>query len=371
MKCSAAGELELQAVCSTSCDAKAERCLDCNPGQKQCVGVTTASLCGSEGTWQETPCSGNTLSCSGGTCGVPVAKSCDMLPNCQAGLSCCASAFVEGGTFPMGRSTEPNGTDADMLGNYNEVKEHPATVSDFYLDIFPVTVGRFRRFVDAYDGTPPDGGAGQNPHLGGSGWDSDAFDAKLPKSADELRAQLMLDEYATFTETAGMNETKPINYVSWYVAFAFCIWDGGRLPTEAEWEYAAAGGEENGKYPWGSAAPTPSLAVYGCNYNTMDMSCSPADIAPVGSKPIGAGRFGHFDLAGNVQQWVLDAYSASWYSFGGATCNDCANLVWGMHEGVARGGSWTLSSLYLRAAARAHPFHDENFYDVSFRCARP
>jgi hypothetical protein len=68
----------------------------------------------------------------------------------------------------------------------------------------------------------------------------------------------------TWTDTVGPNENLPMNCVPWYKAFAFCVWDGGRLPTEAEWNYAATGGNEQRKYPWGSTAPDDALAVFNC-----------------------------------------------------------------------------------------------------------
>ncbi|WP_438023210.1 formylglycine-generating enzyme family protein [Sorangium sp. So ce233] len=60
----------------------------------------------------------------------------------------------------------------------------------------------------------------------------------------------------------GENEARPIRCVSWSVAFAFCAWDGGRLPTEAEWNHASAGGSEQREYPWGNAFPNSTYAVY-------------------------------------------------------------------------------------------------------------
>src|SRR5205085_368808 len=100
------------------------------------------------------------------------------------------------------------------------------------------------------------------------GWQK-AWNARLPPDRQALIGSLACySSYATWRDVgdASDEETRPINCVSWYVAEAFCIWDNGRLPTDAEWELAAAGGSELRLYPWGDAAPGPSadLAVYSC-----------------------------------------------------------------------------------------------------------
>jgi Sulfatase-modifying factor enzyme 1 len=122
----------------------------------------------------------------------------------------------------------------------------------------------------------------------------------------------------TWTSTAGSAENLPINCVNWYQAYALCIWDGGFLPSEAEWEYTAAGGGQQRVYPWGSTDPGASnaYAIYGEHY-TANLG-----IAPVGTAARGAGLWGQLDLAGELREWNLDSYAA--YA---DPCTDCADTT--------------------------------------------
>jgi formylglycine-generating enzyme len=138
-----------------------------------------------------------------------------------------------------------------------------AKVSGFRLDKYLVTVGRFRQFVTAWNGgsgwTPP-AGSGKHTHLNGGsglnatgggyepGWVSGNVAATNPNLACQA-------PYNTWTNTAGSQENLPINCVTWDEAHAFCIWDGGFLPSEAEWEYAAAGGSQRGSIRGGLRPP--------------------------------------------------------------------------------------------------------------------
>jgi formylglycine-generating enzyme len=291
-----------------------------------------------------------------------------------AGASSSDALAVPGGTFKMGRSESATGTDYTGyplgLPFDDELPEHDVTLNAFALDRHEVTVGRFREFVEAYDAwraSAPVQGAGERKAGDGTGWDA-TWNAALPSNASALSSNMKiceggLETTPTWTDSAADNEVFPINCVTWYEAFAFCVWDGGRLPTEAEWEYAAAGGASNRKYPWGnddamSAAPA----------NFYRTRQSPR-VAVGAFSPAGAGIFGHEDLAGSVLEWVFDGYDSGYYATVSGACNDCANVASGSMR-VTRGGSWQDDFNYLRAAARQSSRPNDRSDETGFRCAR-
>jgi formylglycine-generating enzyme required for sulfatase activity len=244
-----------------------------------------------------------------------------------------------------------------------------------------VTVGRFRQFVKAV--LPADGGApwlpppgsGKHTHLndgnglngtGGGyepGWVA-SDDGNVVPTDTNLGCQT---GYSTWTASAGSQENLPINCVNWYEAYAFCIWDGGFLPSEAEWEYAAAGGSQQREYPWGSIDPGTSnqYAIYGCNYPSGSGSCAGVtNIAPVGTATLGAGLWGQLDLAGEIFEWNLDE-DASYVD----PCVDCANFT-AASSRVIRGGDFAHPRSYTVATYRfGVPSTLRQPYD-GFRCAR-
>ena len=267
-------------VASTSSSSAA-----CQNAATQCVfnGVQTCT----SGTWgTATACPSDTPSCSNGACGQPPScqASVNGTTNCGAGgsgnESCCASPEVPAGTYNRTYTNSGSGPTGEA---------DPASISGFRLDTYLVTVGRFRQFVSAWNGGSgwtPSQGAGKHTHLNAgqglvnsatelsdgaatsyeTGWNTSDNSNIAPTNAN-LACN---SSYQTWTNAAGSQENLPINCENWYEAYAFCIWDGGFLPSEAEWEYAAAGGSEQLEYPWGSAAPGTACPGTGCEYAIYD-----------------------------------------------------------------------------------------------------
>jgi formylglycine-generating enzyme required for sulfatase activity len=242
--------------------------------------------------------------------------------------------------------------------------QYPAMVSTFALDVYEVTVGRFRAFVNAGQGTqasPPAMGAGAHPQLAGSGWGS-AWNPNLVANTASLTAGLKCSSVNyTWTDAVSGNENKPINCVTWYEAMAFCIWDGGYLPTEAEWNYAASGGSLQRVYPWSNPATS---SIIDCSYANYQ-SCVSGGVSWAGSRAVGNGRWGHSDLAGNVREWVLDWYAGSYPM----PCVNCASLSPDMNR-LSRGGSIGYDPLYLRTSYRGQDSPGTRNQYLGFRCAR-
>ena len=192
-------------------------------------------------------------------------------------------ALIPSASFEMGDSkNEPE----DWMKRSRPV--HTVELDEFYMDVHEVTVGQFKQFVE------------QSGYSYGGNWDTVA---KYSPG----------DEY-------------PMVYISRNDATAYAKWAGKRLPTEAEWEYAARGGLAGERYPWGGALPNGRQCNYADknadavlrsmnkDYDWADMKVDDgyAKCAPVGSYP--ANGYGLYDLAGNVWEWCADWYGSDYYS---------------------------------------------------------
>lgn len=282
-------------------------------------------------------------------------------------LSCCTSSLVPGGMFYRGYDTAAGTIFTEMM--------HPAMLSAFRLDSYEITVGRFRQFIAAKQGTqanPPPLNAGArtlNGAAGQGGWDS-SWNVNLAATQAALFGALHCDRFATWTDVEGPNENYPILCITWYEALAFCAWDGGFLPTEAESMFAASGGDQQRAYPWSNPANSLAIDCAKANFggtNWPQTACVKEGAQAVGKTiPAGDGLFGQADLGGNAFEWVLDWSKVD----ASSSCNDCANLV-PRTDRVIRGGSFLDDPSAARAASRSYGLPpDARASFLGARCAR-
>jgi formylglycine-generating enzyme required for sulfatase activity len=280
-------------------------------------------------------------------------------------------------------------------------------VSGFRLDKYLVTVGRFRQFVAAWSngtGYLPTAGTGKHTHLNGglglavapnvdtgqtyeSGWDGVDWNntTDIAPTTANLTSTSCSTYSGTWTATSsGGQENLPITCETWFEAYAFCIWDGGFLPSEAEWEYAAAGGDQQLEYPWGNPPSTSTTdpgitnhyAIYGdgegnCYYpsGTAAPCMGPMNLAPVGFASLGMGTWGQFDLAGDALEWNLDWYVPSYVN----PCTNCAYLTIPSSpnpQRLVRGGDFNGNVSLIAPTDRGDSTPAYRFYGFGIRCAR-
>nr|WP_188496908.1 formylglycine-generating enzyme family protein [Pullulanibacillus pueri] len=275
--------------------------------------------------------------------------------------------YIPGGDFMMGTNSG-EGFPADGEGPMRKV-----TVKPFYIDACTVTNAQFKAFVEA---------TGYQTEAEVFG-DSFVFYHFISKETLEKYAQpvpgipwwrAVKGAYWRQPEGPDSNIEErldhPVIHVSWNDALAYCRWSGKRLPTEAEWEYAARGGLEQKRYPWGDEL-TPNGEHY-CNIwqgefprlNTEDDGY--AGTAP--AKSFHPNGFGLYNVSGNVWEWCSDWFSRSIHRRGGRENPQ------GPETGsarVMRGGSYLCHHSYCnryRVAARSSNTPDSSTGNIGFRC---
>lgn len=234
---------------------------------------------------------------------------------------------LAGGVFKMGA--------ADGLAD--ERPPHEVSVRSFMIDVRPVTNDEFAVFLNHVETS--------RDEKGRKLFDIDDTDARISLSGNRFAAH-------------SNQAVHPVVEASWYGATAYCAWKGKRLPTEAEWEFAARG-REGRKYPWGTQPPTPEHARYDAGWGAT---------VPAGSLLRGATPEGVLDMAGNVHEWTSSMARPYPYVAGDGReePEEVADRV--TRGGAADTGADTLRSTWRGASVSRNP--RSGHHNIGFRCAR-
>jgi len=302
--------------------------------------------------------------------------------------------WIKGGTFMMGADNKQASPD--------EYPKHKVTVDGFWMDKTEVTNAEFARFVNATHyvttaerkpdwnelkkelppGTPKPDGSELVPA-------SLVFSA--PKNAvglNDYSQWWVWKKGASWRHPQGPasnlqgKENYPVVHISWYDAIAYCKWSGKRLPTEAEWEWAARGGLDNKIYPWGNEpveSGKPKANTWQGNFpNKNTLWDKYYGSAPVAS--FTANGYGLYDMAGNVWEWCADNYDSNYYQTinkpqgvknpGGPAQSHDPDEPYAKKRST-RGGSFLCNDSYCsgyRVARRMKTTEDSSLENLGFRC---
>jgi formylglycine-generating enzyme len=273
---------------------------------------------------------------------------------------------ITGGTFRMGDAFD------EGYRQDGEVPVHDVAVDDFTIDVHPVTNEQFGRFVDdtAYTTEAERFGTSAVFHLLVCADEDDVLGRAGPAPWwCEVRGASWARPFGPKSDLEGLQQ-HPVVHVSWNDAIAYCVWAGRRLPTEAEWEYAARGGRDGSRYPWGDDLYGPAgehlCNVWQGDFPTTDTAAD----GFVGTAPVGAfppNGYGLYDMSGNAWDWCADWFSPHTYRL------STGHRPRGPDVGTAkvmRGGSYLCHESYCnryRVAARSHNRPDSSTGNCSFR----
>jgi formylglycine-generating enzyme required for sulfatase activity len=271
------------------------------------------------------------------------------------------TVLLPGGTFVMGHDG-PDGYPEDGEG-----PAHPVDVAPFRIDVTTVTTARFAEFVAA---------TGHVTQAERDGW-SFVFAGLLPDDLPPTRGVVGAPwwrqvERADWRHPRGAGsdldglEDHPVVHVTWDDATRFAAWSGGRLPTEAEWEYAARGGLAGAHYPWGTEREPGGehrMNVWQGVFPSSDTAADGyAGTAPVTAYP--PNGFGLYGVTGNVWEWCGDWFSVHTYRRGAPPAAGTRRVM--------RGGSYLCHASYCfryRVDSRSSSTPDSATGNVGFRCA--
>ena len=290
--------------------------------------------------------------------------------------------WIPGGSFIMGSTN----------GQQDEVPLHAVEVTGFWMDKYEVSNERFKEFVDAtkfvtfsekkprqedFPTVPPD-----KLIPGSIVFKAPGFDVPL----NNHYVWWAYENYASWRQPEGKTSSisdrmdHPVVHVSWYDAMAYCKWAGKRLPTEAEWEYAARGGSKNLTYTWGSEKQPDGKWLgnifQGSFPNNNTVADGFAGTAPVGKFP--ANAFGLHDMAGNVWEWCHDWYMPDYYRNSPKKDPQGPDESYdpnepGVMKKVNRGGSFLCNDAYCsgyRPSMRMKTATDTALSHTGFRCVK-
>jgi formylglycine-generating enzyme required for sulfatase activity len=247
------------------------------------------------------------------------------------------------------------GEDCQREDYKQEQPAHTVALDAFWIDRTEVTNAMFTAFLNEQGNQVEEGVSWLEPGAGHRG----RVYGHIEENDGLFRVRASYKDY-------------PVIEVSWYGAAAYCSWAGGRLPTEAEWEYAARGPQAR-VYPWGNTfdGGRANYCDVNCSYDWRDTNFDDglAQWGPVGSYPGGASWCWALDMAGNVLEWVNDWWSEGYYA------RSPAENPQGPNAGtvrIGRGGSWFDPPWHTRASFRKGLSPSSyRMHWIGFRCVVP